>query len=156
MISPRHQLQRKRHKRVHGYSHKSIVDFKLVVVNTPPKLPDKEKRSITTSFFDYFQYQSIEKNTKRILTHILKRFNGKKIKCSPKFILIDTCWTCINGGIFHLTLILLITFPDIFKTRFTLCCNVSGTCLLSPYNVHIDNEFSCHQIISMSISIYIW
>ena len=57
----------------HDYEQKLIDYFKLVVVNTPPKLTDQEKRSIATSFGYSYQDQSIENNSKRILTHLLKR-----------------------------------------------------------------------------------
>ena len=38
MVSPCHQIQRKRHKNVHDYSQKLIDNFKLIVVNPSPKL----------------------------------------------------------------------------------------------------------------------
>ena len=75
MVPPFHQLQRKRQKKVHDYSQKPIDNFKLIVVNTSPKLTDQEKRSIATSFGSSSQYQYIETNTKRILTHELKICN---------------------------------------------------------------------------------
>ena len=59
----------KRQKTVNDYSKKSIDDFKLIVVNPPPKLTDQERRSIATYFLTISHYQSIEKNTKRIMTH---------------------------------------------------------------------------------------
>ena len=60
-----------------------IDDFKLIVINTPPKLNDQEKRSITTSFGSSYQDQSIENNREIIMTHILKRWNGKKSSAHP-------------------------------------------------------------------------
>ena len=53
MVSPRHQLQMKQQKKVHNYSHKPIDYFKVIVVNKSPKLTDKEKWSIATSFGDF-------------------------------------------------------------------------------------------------------
>ena len=41
IVSTCNQLKKKRQKNVHDYSHKYIDDFKLIVVNTPPKLTDK-------------------------------------------------------------------------------------------------------------------
>ena len=38
IVSPHHQLQRNLWKKVNDYSHKSIGDFKLIVVNPSPKL----------------------------------------------------------------------------------------------------------------------
>ena len=40
MVTPRHRLQRKRQKKVHDYSQKSINDFNLVILNPSPNLLD--------------------------------------------------------------------------------------------------------------------
>ena len=64
--------------KVHDYSQKLIDNFKLIVVNPPPKVTDQEKRSIATLFGSFYQYQSIENNTKRILNHILNSWNENK------------------------------------------------------------------------------
>ena len=77
IVSSNHQTQSKIRKKVHDYSQKLIDDFKLIVVNTPPKLTNKEMRSIVTSFGYSSQDKIIENNTKIILTHILKRWNEK-------------------------------------------------------------------------------
>ena len=55
IVSSIHQLKRKRQKKVHVYSQKSIDRFVLIVVNPPPKLTDQEKYSISTSFGYYSQ-----------------------------------------------------------------------------------------------------
>ena len=47
-------------------------------MNPSPKLTDKEKRSIATSFGSYSQYQGIETNAKIILTCVLNRCNENK------------------------------------------------------------------------------
>ena len=52
-------------------------------MNPPPKLTDQEKRSIATYFRSSSQDQSIENNTKIILTHILKHLNVKKSSNYP-------------------------------------------------------------------------
>ena len=78
IVSPSNQLQRKQQKRVHDYSQKLVDNFKLIIVNPSPKLADQEKRSIVTSFGSSSQYQCIETNTKRIMTHVLKRWNKNK------------------------------------------------------------------------------
>ena len=52
-------------------------------MNPSPNLTDQEKRSIATSFGSSYQYQCIETNTKRILTHVLKRWNEKKSSAHP-------------------------------------------------------------------------
>ena len=52
-------------------------------MNPSPKLTGKEKRSIATSFLSISQYQSIDNNTKIILTHILKRWYGEKSSAHP-------------------------------------------------------------------------
>ena len=48
IISPHNQLQRKRQKIFHNYSHKSIDNFKLIVANLPPTLIDQENLGIVT------------------------------------------------------------------------------------------------------------
>ena len=83
MVSPRHQLQRKRQKKVHDYYKKLIDNLKIIIVYPSPKLTDQEKRSIATSFGYSSQYQCIETNTKRILTHVLKRWNENKSIAHP-------------------------------------------------------------------------
>ena len=60
-----------------------IDDFKLIVVNTPPKLTDQEKRSIETPFGYSSKYQSIDNNAKIITTNILKSWNGNKSSTYP-------------------------------------------------------------------------
>ena len=83
MVTPRHQLQSKRRKKVHDYSQKSINDFKLVIVNPSPNLTDQEKKSVM-NYFDYSsQYQCIETNRKIILIHILRRWNKNKSIAHP-------------------------------------------------------------------------
>ena len=82
-VPPRHHLQRKLQKKVDDYSQKSIDNFKLIIVNPSPKLTDQEKRSVATSFGSTSQYQFIETNTKRILTHVLKRWNENKYIANP-------------------------------------------------------------------------
>ena len=52
-------------------------------MNPPPKLTDQEKRSIETYFGYSSQDKSIEDNTKRILTHILKHWNVNKEVTHP-------------------------------------------------------------------------
>ena len=78
-----HQLQSKRHKKVHDYSQKSIDNFTLIFFNASPKLTDQEKRSIATYFGYSSKDQNNESNTKRILTHVLKRWNEKKSSAHP-------------------------------------------------------------------------
>ena len=70
-------------EKVHDYSHKSINDFKLIIVNQLPTLTDQENRSIVTSFGSYSQDQSIENNTNRIMNHLLNRWNGNKSSTHP-------------------------------------------------------------------------
>ena len=55
----------------------------MIVLNPPPKLNNKEKRSIVTYFLPFYQYKSIENNTKIILTHVLKIWNEKKSSAHP-------------------------------------------------------------------------
>ena len=78
MVSPRHQFKRKRQKKFHDYSQKSIDNFKLIVVNPSPKLTHQAKRSIATYFGSSSQDQCIETNIKKVLTRVLKRWNENK------------------------------------------------------------------------------
>ena len=75
MVTPCHQIQRKRQKNVHDYSQKPMNDFNLVSVNPYPKLTDQEKKSVMNYFDSSSQYQYIEANTKIILTHVLMCWN---------------------------------------------------------------------------------
>ena len=75
IISRRHQIHRKRQKKVQDCSQKSIDGFKLIVLNTPPKLTGKEKLSIFTAFFPSSKYKGIETIAKIIMTCVLKRCN---------------------------------------------------------------------------------
>ena len=75
MVSTCHRLHSKRQKNVYDYSQKSIDDFNLIVVNPSPKVTDQGKRIIATYFGSSSQDQCIENNAKRIVTHVLKRWN---------------------------------------------------------------------------------
>ena len=69
MVISRHQLQRKRKKKVHDSSQKSINDFNPVIVNPSPKLANQEKKIVVNSFDASSKDQCIETDTKGILTH---------------------------------------------------------------------------------------
>ena len=77
VVSPRNQLQSKLQKN-HDYSKGYIDGFKLIVLNPLPKLTNQEYSIIVASFLPIYQDQSIENNTKIILTHLLKRWYGNK------------------------------------------------------------------------------
>ena len=58
IVTPRHHIQRKRRKKMHDYSQKSIDDFELVLVTPFPKVTDQEKKSVrheSEFFLRYFQ-----------------------------------------------------------------------------------------------------
>ena len=78
MVTPRHQLHRKRQKKLHEYSQKIINDFILVLMNPSPKLIDLEKKHVMNSFDSSSQDQCIETNMKGILTHVLMRCKEDK------------------------------------------------------------------------------
>ena len=65
-------------QKIHDYSQKSINDLELVLVKPSPKLTDQEKKHVRNYFDASSQDQCIENNTKRILTHILMRWDEKK------------------------------------------------------------------------------
>ena len=83
MVTPIHQLQSKRQKNVIDYYQKSIDYFNLVILNPSPKLTDQEKKSVMNYFDSSSQYQYIETNTKRILTHVLMCWNEDKSNAHP-------------------------------------------------------------------------
>ena len=83
MVTPCNQLQRKRRKKIHDYSQKSINDFELVLVTPSPKLTDQEKKRVRNYFDASSQDQCIETNTKRILTHVLMRWKEDKSNAHP-------------------------------------------------------------------------
>ena len=72
MVTPCHQLQRKRSKKIHDYSQKLINDFNLVIANLSPKLTDQENKSVMNYFDSPSEDQCIETNPKIILTHVLR------------------------------------------------------------------------------------
>ena len=78
MVTPRHQIQRKRRKKMIDYSQKSIDDLELVLVTPSPKVTNQEKKCLRNSFDASSQDQCIETNSKRIMTHVLKRWDGIK------------------------------------------------------------------------------
>ena len=83
MVTPRHQIQRKRQKKLYDYSQKSINDFILVLVNPYPKLTDLENKRVMNSFDSSSQDQCIETNTKRILTRVLMRWKEDNSNAHP-------------------------------------------------------------------------
>ena len=83
MVTPRHQIQRKRRKKMHDYSQKSIDDFELVFVTPFPKLTDQEKKSVRNCFNASSQDQSIENTSKRIMTRVLRRWKEDKSNTHP-------------------------------------------------------------------------
>ena len=82
MVTPRHQLQRKRRKKMNDYSLKSIDDFELVLVTPSPKLTDQNKY-VRHFFYASSQDQCIETNPKIIMTHVLRSWDGNKSNSHP-------------------------------------------------------------------------
>ena len=82
-VIPRHQIQRKRRKKMHDYSQKSIDDFELVLVTPFPKVTDQEKKSVRNCFAASSQDQSIENTSKIILAHVLRRWKEDKSNAHP-------------------------------------------------------------------------
>ena len=70
MVTPCHQLQRKRRKKMNDYSQKSINDFELGLVTPSPKQTYQEKKYVRNSFDASSQDQCNKTNSKRILTHV--------------------------------------------------------------------------------------
>ena len=83
MVTPRRPFQSKRRKNIHDYSQKSINDLELVLVEPSPKLTDQEKKHVNNSFDASYQYQFIETNTKRIMTHVLMCWDENKSNAHP-------------------------------------------------------------------------
>ena len=83
LVSPSHQIQRKIQKKVHDYFHKSIDNFKLIVVNLSPKLTDQVRRSIEISFWCAYEDKGIETNVQKILTRVINHCNENKSSAQP-------------------------------------------------------------------------
>ena len=83
MVTPRHQIQRKRRKKMDDYSQKSIDDFEIVLVTPSPKVTDQEKKCVKNYFDASSQDQCIETNPQRILTHVLRRWDEIKSYAHP-------------------------------------------------------------------------
>ena len=83
MVTPRHQIQSKRRKKMHDYSQKSIDGFELVLVTPFQKVTDQEKKSVRNCSDASSQDQSIENTSKRILTHVLRRWKEDKSNTHP-------------------------------------------------------------------------
>ena len=83
MVTPCHQIQRKRQEKVHDYSQKSFDDFSLIIVNPSPKVTDQENKSVMDSFDSSSRDQCIETNAKIILTNFLMRWNEDKSIARP-------------------------------------------------------------------------
>ena len=60
MVTPRHQIQRKRRKKNNDYSQKSIDDFDLVLVTPSSKVTYQENKCVRNSFDDSSQDQYID------------------------------------------------------------------------------------------------
>ena len=65
------------------YSQKSSDGFELLLVTPSPKVTNKEKKCVRNSFDASSQYQCIETNSKRILTHVLRRWDEIKSNSHP-------------------------------------------------------------------------
>ena len=83
MVTPCHQIQRKRRKKMNDYSQKSIDDFELVLVTPFRKVTDQDKKSVRNFFAASSQDQSIENIAKRILAHVLRRWKEEKSNAHP-------------------------------------------------------------------------
>ena len=86
MVTPRHQIQRKRRKKMNDYSQKSIDDFELVLVTPSPRVTNQEKKCLRNSFDASSQDKCIETNSKIILTHVLRRWDDIKYNAHPSTI----------------------------------------------------------------------
>ena len=83
MVTPCHQIQRKRRKIKNDYSQKSIDDFELVLVTPSPKVTYQEKKCVRNYFDVSSQDQFIETTSKRILTHVLRRWDEINSNAHP-------------------------------------------------------------------------
>ena len=68
---------------MNDYSQKSIDDFELVLVTPSPKATDQETKCIRNSFDVSSQDQCIKTTSKRILTHVLRRWDDIKSTAHP-------------------------------------------------------------------------
>ena len=68
---------------MNDYSQKSIDDFELVIVTPSPKVTNQENKCVRNSFDASSQDQCIETNSKRIITHVLRRWDEIKYNVHP-------------------------------------------------------------------------
>ena len=68
---------------MNDYSQKSIDDFELVLVTPSPKVTNQEKKCVRNSFDVVSHDQFIENTLKRILTHVLRRWDDIKSTVHP-------------------------------------------------------------------------
>ena len=83
MVTPCHQIQRKRRKKMNDYSQKSMDDLELVLVTPSPKVTDQEKKCVGNCFDVSSQDQSIENTSKRILTHVFRCWDDIESTAHP-------------------------------------------------------------------------
>ena len=68
---------------MNDYSQKSFDDFELVLVTPSPKVTDQENKSVKNCFDVSSQDRSIENTSKRILTHVLRRWKEENSNTHP-------------------------------------------------------------------------
>ena len=68
---------------MNDYSHKSIDDFELVLVTPSPKVTNQEKKCVRNSFGILSKDQCIETTSKRLMTHVLRRWDDIKCTAHP-------------------------------------------------------------------------
>ena len=68
---------------MNDYLQKTIDDFKLVLVTPSPKVTDQENKCVRNYFDSSYQYQCIKTTSKRILTHVLRRWDDIKSNAHP-------------------------------------------------------------------------
>ena len=83
IVSPRHQLQRKIHKKCSWFLTEIYWLFQVDCCESTNEVNWSRKVCYRNFFLPISQDQSIENNTKRILTHILKRWDGNNSSAPP-------------------------------------------------------------------------
>ena len=83
--STKHTLQKRRQEKV-DYRKKTFDDFRLIIVDSPPKLNSTESYFLSSCYGTSMENQSNEVISKMVITHILKHWDESKTQFHPSSI----------------------------------------------------------------------
>ena len=133
-----------------------------------PKLTDQEKKYVRNSFDDPSQDQCIETKSKRILTRVLRRWDGNKSNAHPSISALTPADTvalkiysielkhsswfpvpyCLNHrqhtdfplSVSEITGLVISHMPRYYSYEVYLCLNIDVSCLLLTYSCQISKN----------------